>query len=224
MGSAKKYLVVIAGLCLISIAAVSQVMDNIYSIVLPVPKTLTMGSFAEIFKSMDKAIEENAGFKNNITIYEYSYTDDPYTVVLDKMNKNEVDFTLVPPMEYLIYLLKKKSNSYPLVTINMFGKPTFQACAYVRKSDNLTGMEQLRGKIWGGARGFRMTRYLLYLKKIDLPLNKFFKSTIFMPDDTITDMFNALLSKKIDSFSAPDFQVKMAVNSDKKFKDIVPSG
>jgi ABC-type phosphate/phosphonate transport system substrate-binding protein len=211
----------LAGVCLIIMTASSPAKATEYTLVMPVPKNLSMGSVAQIFKNMQKAIEKNTGLTVNVIEYKYGYTEDPYAVILDKMNKNDVDFVMVTPVDYLMYLMKKKSNAFPLFTFTMFGKPTYQACVYVRKSDNLTGMEQLRGKIWGGTR-MRMTRYMMYLKTIDLPLNKFFKTLIFIPDDNITDLFTALLGKKIDTFSAPDYQVKMVINTDKKFKDIAP--
>ena len=192
-----------------------------YTFIVPIPKNLSMGSIAAILRNMDKTIENNTGFKINVIEYKYKYEEDPINYILDKINKNEADFALIFTVEYLKYILtKKKTNAMPLFAISMFGKPTHQVCAYTRKSDNMTSLEQLRGKTWGGTRTL-FARNILKSKNIDVPLNKFFKSMQFIPDENTSALFEALLSKKIDTFTVTDYQVKMIINTDKRFKEIV---
>jgi ABC-type phosphate/phosphonate transport system substrate-binding protein len=219
--SAKKHFGFLAALffCLLLCAGAATAKE--YKFIVPVPKNFSMGSLATILKNMEKAIEKSTGFKINVIEYSYPYDEDPIKYVLDKMNNNEADFAMIWPMEYLMYMLtKKKTNAIPLFSLNMFGKPTYQACAYTRKSDGITSLEQLRGKIWGGTRT-RFGRYLLYSNNIDEPLNKFFKTLQFIPDENTAALFDALLSKKIDTFMVTDYQVKMIINTDKRFKEIV---
>lgn len=204
--------------CIIFSAGAAQA--KVYKFVMPVPEGLSIGSVATMLKSASSVLEKKCGFQIDVTEYKYSYLDPVIPNILDKMNKGELDFAMVFPTEYYIYATTKKSNAKPLFSISMFNKPTYNMCFYTRKSDNVTGIGQLRGKVWGGART-KNARYLLHFNGVDEPMAKFFKTLKFVREENAADMLDALLSKKLDVFTLPDYQVKMITNTNAvKYKDI----
>jgi ABC-type phosphate/phosphonate transport system substrate-binding protein len=191
-----------------------------YKFMMPVPEGLSIGSVATMMKNASSALEKITGYKIEVLEYKYSYLDPVIPTLLTKINKGELDFAMVFPTEYFIYVKTKGTIAKPLFSVNMFGKPVYNICFYTRKSDNITSASQLRGKVWGGART-KNARFLMHEGGIDEPIAKFFKTLKFMREESAGELLDALLAKKIDVFTLPDYQVKMITNTNGvKYKDV----
>ncbi len=108
----------------------------------------------------------------------------------------------------------------PLMGIMVNGKKNMNYCYYVRKSDNIKSIDQLRGKTFS-TYTYIDGRYLLYKAGIDEPLDKFFGKVVYNLG-VAPEYMKALVDKKIDTFDTWDFMVETARSVDPKFKDIVP--
>ena len=110
----------------------------------------------------------------------------------------------------------------PLLAIMVNGKKNMNYCYYVRKSDNIKSLNQLRGKTFA-TYTYIDSRYLLYKAGIDEPLDKFFGKMVYRLT-VAPELMKDLVDKKIDTFDTWDFSVETARNVDPKFKDIQPLG
>jgi ABC-type phosphate/phosphonate transport system substrate-binding protein len=194
-----------------------------YKFVVPVMEGLGDASFSKIFERMSRTLTQKTGYPVDWFAYKYDYPDKVTNTVLDKMNKGEIDFAMVVPTEYYAYAKNRKTNSKPLFSITMFGKPTFNLCFYVRKGDGITSAAQLRGKTWGGA-VTRSARFLMHENGIDEPMARFFKALKFEREVSISALFESLLSRDIDVFTLPDFMVKMSIGADASYREITGIG
>jgi hypothetical protein len=177
-------------------------------------------AFKSFFTAIEKGIFDTSGLRIKIQEYQVAAgTDFPSRKILDLMNKNQLDFGLVFPQDYIRYLMTQPSNAMPALTITFFGKPASQVCAFTRKDDNISSLEQLRGKVWGGS-NFVASNYLLYKRGFDMPLNRFFSRITYIPSIPQTHIYDELLSKKIDVFVDMDSGFKIIKNSKPTYKNI----
>ena len=190
-----------------------------YKFVMPTPKGLSMGSMVNLLKDMGKAIEKKTGLPVQVVNDEYTYFDLPVDDVLKQMNKKQVDFAMVFGIDFVRFASKSKVNAAPLFAISMFGKPYYQVCMYTRKSDNIKSAAGLKGKIWGGVKS-KNARYIMHENGIDVPMAKFFSKLDFIPEENITLLLDALITRKIDAFTVPNYQVDMTKNANKKYSDV----
>ena len=190
-----------------------------YRFMLPVMAGFKGGSLTQVIKNAGKAIEEKTGIDLSVGEFVYNQLEDPISGILDKMNRNEVDFAMMYSSDYLRYLMEHKSNAVPMFTLLMNGKPTRELCAYTRRADNITAPDQLRGKVWGGTT-IRYVRYWLYDNGLDTdkPLTSFFSKTIFIPEVNAADLLDAVLAKKVDVITLPKYLVDMSMSAKPAFK------
>jgi ABC-type phosphate/phosphonate transport system substrate-binding protein len=195
-----------------------------YSCVMPVPKGLSIGSIAQLTKNAGDAINKKTGLDIDVQEYPYTYLDEPMFTLLDKLNKDKIDFLMVFPVDYMRYkIANPKDKSIPLFTVNMFGRPTHDVCFYTRASDNMSKASDLKGKTWGGVR-LRYVQYLLHEFNIDTNPNAFFGKLEFVREENIADMLDLLLKGGVDVITMPTYQVNMVMNADKKYKAVKSFG
>lgn len=203
----------------ISSSSMATVEEKPLKLVMPIASGLSMGSTSQIVKDIGKALEKRLGRKVESTEFRYKRDMDIAKAIYDKTKKGELDLALIAPREYFSLQRLEKDLLNPLVTVTFFGKPTITACMYTRKADAVKSLASMKGKKWGGA-SIIATRYLMHKNGIPDAPAKFFKSMTYLADENVTNNLNALISKKIDVFILGSFQVDMAKNADKRFKDI----
>lgn len=93
-------------------------------------------------------------------------------------------------------------------------------CFYVRKSDKIKTVEDLRGKKFGGYI-FKDARYLLYKAGVDEPLYDFF-GDFSVRTVPFVEFMTDLVDNKIDAFASWEFNVNTSMEVDPRFKNIVP--
>ena len=225
MDSSVKNMIRTVGMVLaIAICASASAHAKTYKFVMPVPKGLSIGSIGQMTKNAGKAINQKTGMDIVVEEYEYTYLGSPMEVLLDKLNKDQIDFLMVFPMEYLMYKMNHpKDKSIPLFTITMFGKPFYQVCFYTRKSDNITKPDALKGKVWGGVR-MRYAEYLLHQHNIKTPMGQFFSKQKFLREENIAVMLDAVIKGDVDVITMPTYQVNMVANTDKKYQAVSAVG
>lgn len=212
-----------AALILLSGLAASSHAQS-YTFIMPVPKGLSIGSIAQLTKNAGAAIKKQTGLDIVVEDYEYTYLDEPMFNLLDRLNKDKLDFLMVFPVDYMRYkIANPKDKSIPLFTVNMFGRPTHDVCFYTRAADNLSKPADLKGKTWGGVR-LRYVQYLLHENNIDTDPAKFFGKLEFVREENIAVMFDKLLSGSVDLITMPSYQVNMVMNTDKKYKAVKSFG
>jgi ABC-type phosphate/phosphonate transport system substrate-binding protein len=191
-----------------------------YIMEMPVPKDLSIGSIGSIMRNVSAAIEKKTGIKLTVRDHEYTHLTEPVDEMLDLMKKGSVDFAMVFANEYLRYHIKEGSNALPLFTIEMFGKPYRNMCAFTRAGEMPADAAGFKGKAWGGA-ATRNARYILYQNKVNpKDLGAFFGKMVFLKESDIATMFDAVLSGKVDLVTMPDYQAQMTINANPKYKKI----
>jgi hypothetical protein len=191
-----------------------------YIMEMPVPKNLSIGSIGSIMRNMSSAIEKKTGIKLTVRDHEYTHLTEPVDEMLALMKKGEIDFAMVFANEYLRYYMTEGSNALPLFTIEMFGKPYRDMCVYTRKGEMPRDAGNFKGKAWGGA-ATRNARYILYQNKINpKEITSFFGKMVFLTESDIATMFDAVLDRKVDLVTMPDYQAQMTINTNPKYKNL----
>ena len=180
-----------------------------------------MDAIDSFLKTWEKVTLKATKLRMKFINYKYTPLEEPMNHILTEMNRNKVDFAMVFPAEYLIWLMHNRSNAVPLAGFTMFGKPYYSVCFYVRKDSAFKTILDLRGKRWGGTRTREM-RFSMYESGIDEPVAKFFSEMKYIENTQGPPLFDALLTGKIDTFAMPDFQFKMLTNANKKYRAIAP--
>ena len=213
-------LCVIVGLILCLTVAARPAQEKEYRCMIPTSTLFADGTFKSIFSPMAKAIFDTSGL--HIKFQEYRFiagTNFPSHKILDLMNKRQLDFGMVFSQDYLRYLLKQPSNALPALTITSFGKPTSHVCAFTRKDDNISSLEQTRGKVWGG-NVMIPSYYLLYKSGFDMPLDRYFSRIIFIPPMPQTLVYDELISKKVDVIIDNDLGLKTFKSTKPSYNNI----
>jgi ABC-type phosphate/phosphonate transport system substrate-binding protein len=153
-------------------------------------------------------------------VYTPLYEEEYLKAAISQLVNKQVDFVGMSGDWYVRMSPQMKEKYPPLFGLLLDKKKDTEYCLYVRKSDGITKAEQLRGKRTTTL-VYKDIRYLLYEAGIDEPLKKFFKDVYFqayLP----TDMMNALVDKRVDTFANQKFQVDLARGADDRYKDIHP--
>jgi ABC-type phosphate/phosphonate transport system substrate-binding protein len=203
-------------LCL---GAAARCAAQTYTMIMPTPKGLSMGSMDALLKDMGKAIEKKTGIKVNVVNLEFDYLDTPVEDTLAKMKAGKVDLAMVFGIDYVRYAANNKINAVPLFAISMFGRSSYDVCLFTRKADNIKSAKDLKGKVWGGVKT-KNARYIMHLDGIQTPMSGFFSKLVYMPEENVVTLLDALLDKKIDVFTVPNYQVNMTRNTNKKYNQV----
>jgi ABC-type phosphate/phosphonate transport system substrate-binding protein len=191
-----------------------------YFFQMPVPKGISIGSIPKLLQSASSVLEKKIGAKLTVQEYSYSPTEDPIEILLKNIDSGKTHFAMIFAIEYTRYLRKhKNSKALPMFTVEMFGKTTYSVCMCTRTASKIKSVKKLKGKKWGGGHT-TYANYILYKNKIKTPPEKFFKKMIYIPDENINIVFDALLAKKIDVTFMTDYQIDMVRNADKKYQKI----
>lgn len=134
-------------------------------------------------------------------------------IIMAKLKKKQADFTYIPSMTYVENQAAIDAVAKPLFTVSIDNKTNSQVCFYVRKSDGINSVGQLKGKKWGGNILYH-TRLALYGNGYDMPADKFFSSLTYYTESNMNAWFNALLTGKIDTFVHLPSTMRMMMNSD----------
>ena len=194
-----------------------------YKFVMPVPEGLSMGSIPKLLQSTSDVIEKQTGLKIEVKERKYKSDDDVVFDILADLDKKKLDFAMVMAMDYTRYKNKHKDTlARPLFTVEMFKKTTYDVCMCTLKDSKISSPKKLKGKVWGGSH-LTYTGYLLYKYKVKTDMDKFFKKMIYIPDENITNLMDALVDGKIDAFIMPDYQIDMSINTNKKYRAIKKS-
>lgn len=205
-------------LLVILIAAAASAKEYMFQ--MPVPKGISIGSVPKLLRSASAVLEKKTGVKITVEDYTYEPTEDPIEVLLKNLDDGKVQFAMVFAIEYTRYKRKhEKTKAVPLFTVEMFGKTTYDICMCTRKASKIKSVKKLKGKTWGGGHT-TYANYILYKNKIKTAPEKFFEKMIYIPDENIMNVFDALLAKKIDVTFMTDYQIDMVRNTDKKYQKI----
>jgi len=121
--------------------------------------------------------------------------------ILRKSSKSkEDDFSFMPSMTYVENQKRVNEIAHPLATITIDNKTHSEACFYVRKSDAITNVSQLKGKKWGGNILYH-SKLIMHENGFDMPVDKFFSELHYYPDTDYKVWIQALLTGKIDVFA-----------------------
>lgn len=206
----------------ISISSYSSARDKAFKVLLPSTYNISgksknqMQSFTEeIIKVISDVVDTD--IELSISPYnEEMYIKDAMT----KLMKKEVEFVGFSGDWYSKFN-ENSRKKFPIFFALQYKKNINQHyCLYVRKSDNIKTVEQLRGKKFGGYI-FKDARYLLYKAGIDEPLQNFF-SGFSAHTAPYVDFMTELVDNKIDVFASWEFNVNTSKEADPRFKDIVP--
>lgn len=159
----------------------------------------------------------------DITLQISPYSEEQYIKdAMTKLMKKEVDFVGFSGDWYGKFNENSRKKFPIFFGIEFEKKKDSKYCMYVRKSDNIKTVEQLRGKKLGGWI-FKDTRYLLYKAGINEPLQKFFGGFVYKTSPFAVFMED-LVEKRIDTFSSWEFNVKTSLGNDPRFADITSVG
>lgn len=206
-------------LALVLLAASAAHAAQPFTFVMPTPEGLSMGSMDALLKDVGKAIKNKTGIDVNVVNKEYTYLENPMADVLADMNAGKTDMAMVFAIDYVTYASKNKINAVPLFAIQMFGKTSYDVCFFTRKEDNIKSAADLKGKIWGGVKS-KNARYLMHLDGVDKPMAGFFSKLVYLPEENVVNLLDALLDKKIDVFTVPNYQVNMTRSTNKKYSQV----
>lgn len=166
-----------------------------------------------------KAISDIVGAEITLTISQYNeemYIKEAMTKLLNK----EVEFVGFSGDWYSKFNENSRKR-FPVFFALVYKNNINQHyCFYVRKSDNIKTVEDLRGKKFGGYI-FKDARYLLYKAGVDEPLYDFF-GDFSVRTVPFVEFMTDLVDKKIDTFASWEFNVNTSKEVDKRFKDVVP--
>lgn len=108
----------------------------------------------------------------------------------------------------------------PGVQISLFKKTYDVGCFYTREGDQITGVEQLRGKVWGGGYSYLDMRYFLFKNGIKEKPEEFFKELKFFKHDEWPKMAEELVDGNVDVFNSASVHKVFGVGRDERFKTI----
>ena len=185
-----------------------------YTVGIPVVAGMENTQLAPLFQELVKVVGDKLGVKADMKLIIYEQGDDILQKVLSEVDSKKVDITLLFGQEYSELQAKSRMDLIPIVTLSAAGQPILANCIYVRKGE-IKSLQELRGKKWAAA-SYRPTRYLLYKKGIDEPLDKFFGSIDYANDSPITLIVKGLEDKEFDAFSSYDSFVKISGLTTKK--------
>lgn len=210
-----------AVLLIVAATAAAAEGGKTYKIIFPIANGLSIGSTSQMVKEIGNATRKRTGLSIEMTEFRYQRDLDVAKSMMDLVKKNNLDFALISARDFARIDKKNKGVLVPMATITFFGKPVTSACMYTRKADNIKSAGDLKGKVWGGT-SMIPVRYLLIKSGIKTPMKQFFGKQVFIIDENITNVMNALLDKKIDVFALQSLQFDMAKNADKKYAAIEP--
>ncbi|HOC91036.1 MAG TPA: PhnD/SsuA/transferrin family substrate-binding protein [bacterium] len=185
-----------------------------YTVGIPVVAGMENTQLAPLFQELVKVVGGKLGVKAETKLIIYEQGDDILKKVLSEVDSKKVDITLLFGQEYSEFQATGRTDLIPIATLSAAGQAVLSNCLYVRKGE-FKSLQELRGKKWAGA-SYRPTRYLLYKKGIDEPLDKFFGSIDYANDSPITLIVKGLEEKQYDAFASYDSFVKISGMMTKK--------
>jgi ABC-type phosphate/phosphonate transport system substrate-binding protein len=144
-------------------------------------------------------------------------------MVLGKFKSKEADLSYLPSMIYAENRAKIDAVARPIATITIENKTHSDVCLYVRKSDNITKVSELKGKKWGGNILYQ-SRLALHDNGFDMPVDKFFSELHYYSDADYKVWVQALLSGKIDTFAHLPSTMRIVMSSSEGGMKIAPIG
>ncbi len=167
------------------------------------------------------------GKKSDVDVaYQYANEDEIRATGAVKYARKKVgkglDFAVLTPLLY-IHLKENGIKISPLATYTVNKKKTDKICIYVRKSDGLKGLNDLKGKPVldnYAISGLPSYDEILYENGINTPKEKYFR--IVAEKSRENDLAYALTFKKVDAFVLSGIEYKFLPKDEKRFKDIIP--
>jgi len=201
-----------------------------YYFLLPEKASLEKGSKENKSSSVMTALAEAIkliGVKSGINIsFTFSDEDEIRRVGSVKFAKKrigkDIDFAVLMPSLY-VYLKDKGVPIEPLVTYTVDNKKTDHVCLYVRKSDGLKDINDLKGKKLmdnKAIEGAPSVEEILYEQGITAPKEKFFD--IVGGKQRLLDMAYSVVFRNADAFAAAGVQMKLSSGQDARFKELEP--
>ncbi len=189
-----------------------------YVLKLPVIEGFATDKLMTMFQDMARVISKK--IDADITVDKLTFRHGERMVAVRDLETGAADFAYLNGIEFAEYQRTGKKDLMMLFTLSMNKSTILKQCLYVRKGEIMT-VEALRGKKWGASQ-LLPTRFLLYKKGINEPLEKFFSSVRFVSDAPIPNIVAALDSKDIDVFSAAESAVRLSGELNKKTATFVP--
>ncbi|HOY64298.1 MAG: ABC transporter, phosphonate, periplasmic substrate-binding protein [bacterium ADurb.Bin236] len=189
-----------------------------YVLKLPVIEGFATDKLMTMFQDMAKVISQK--IDADITVDKLTFRHGDRMVAVRDLETGAADFAYLNGMEFAEYQKSGKKDLMMLFTLSMNKSTILNQCLYVRKGEIMT-VEALRGKKWGASQ-LLPTRFLLYKKGINEPLEKFFSSVRFVSDAPIPNIVGALDAKDIDVFSAAESAVRLSGELNKKSATFAP--
>jgi len=189
-----------------------------YVLKLPVIEGFATDKLMTMFQDMARVISKK--IDADITVDKLTFRHGERMVAVRDLETGAADFAYLNGIEFAEYQRTGKKDLMMLFTLSMNKSTILKQCLYVRKGEIMT-VEALRGKKWGSSQ-LLPTRFLLYKKGINEPLEKFFSSVRFVSDAPIPNIVAALNSKEIDVFSAAESAVRLSGELNKKTATFVP--
>ncbi len=144
-------------------------------------------------------------------------------LVLKKFKEKDAEFSYMKSPDYVINKKQVDSLAVPIATVTIDKKIQTKTCFFVRKTDNLTKVAELKGKVWGGNTTVN-TRLILHDNGFDAPLDKFFKELRYYSDKDNAVWVRELLAGNIDVFTNSTSYIRLVINKENAGTKIVPVG
>ncbi|MFH1539905.1 MAG: PhnD/SsuA/transferrin family substrate-binding protein [bacterium] len=221
----------------LSLAQEPEPIKEKYSFFLPTKQSLDGRSYrSSEAKSTDPVMIlleafERMGEKAGVEfVFEYTDNDAQKTILekglieYAKVKLKDTDFSILVPSIY-IHLRDHGIKISPLATYTVDKKKTDNYCIYVRKSDGLKKLEDLKGAPvldnWHVSEN-ELPGYdqILFERGYDTPKGEYFN--ILGGKSNPADLAYALLFNKADAFVMAGTDMKFLKLRDKRFKEIVP--
>ncbi|HOX28743.1 MAG TPA: PhnD/SsuA/transferrin family substrate-binding protein [bacterium] len=209
-------------LCVVFLQQTARSESKTYKIIVPGTYTISgksksqMQTFTEeIVAALSNVLGEKIEMVYSPKIEE-AYIKDAITQLVS----HKVDLVGFSGDWYAKMSPQMREKFLPLLVLVINGKKNTNYCLYVRKSDGITKVDQLRGKRLS-TYVYKDVRYLLYKAGIDQPLEKFFGEVLYQTVLPL-DLMKMLTDEKIDAFVSSDYQVDLSRGIDPAFKNIVP--
>lgn len=191
--------------------------DEKYVFAVPMIEGLEATSIVKHIENLSTIMGKklNANVKSKQLVY--TYGDNLVDRIVNEFRNKKADVSYIYGIDYVQYQKSGGKDFIPLFTLTMDKSSLMRECIYVRKGDVATPAD-LKGKKWVAAH-LIPTRYLLYQKGIDEPLEKFFSSIDYMSDAPLGKMVEKLNNKEIDAFTT--YSIIMRISGEETKKDSV---
>jgi len=192
--------------------------QNSYVFVAPVVEGFSVGSFDKLLKDAAAAVSAKTGIPFKLKDMKFRSGDIIPPKIINALKTGKGDFSYIYSQDYLKNP-EVRNVVDPLFTMTLNNRKTADVCAYVRKADGISSLQQLKGKKWGMS-SMIATYWLLYKNGINEDLPKFFSSIQYVADTPAPNILDALLAKKIDVFIVSNVIIDMTINNDAKYKAV----